>query len=135
MELPFGQREKLTNRLKRILTGYPCEKEILKELLQNADDAQATEICFIKDPRHHPNEKVFEDSWKPLQGPALCVYNNKPFTNADIEGIRNLGEGSKGEDPNKTGQYGVGFNAVYHLTDVPSFMTKGEDIGDVFVCI
>ena len=129
--IAFGQREKLTNRLKRILTGYPCEKEILKELLQNADDAQATEICFIKDPRHHPNEKVFEESWKPLQGPALCVYNNKPFTNADIEGIRNLGEGSKGEDPNKTGQYGVGFNAVYHLTDVPSFMSKGEDIGDV----
>ena len=129
--IAFGQHEKLTNRLKRILTGYPCEKEILKELLQNADDAQATEICFIKDPRHHPSKKVFEDSWKPLQGPALCVYNNKPFTIADIEGIRNLGEGSKGEDPNKTGQYGVGFNAVYHLTDVPSFMTKGEDIGDV----
>ena len=127
----FGQREKLANRLKRILTGYPCEKEILKELLQNADDAQATEIFFIKDPRHHPNERVFEDSWKPLQGPALCVYNNKPFTKADIEGIRNLGEGSKGEDPNKTGQYGVGFNAVYHLTDVPSFMSKGKDIGDV----
>ena len=129
--IPFGQREKLTNRLKRILTGYPCEKEILKELLQNADDAQATEIFFIKDPRHHPDGRVFEDSWKPLQGPALCVYNNKPFTKADIEGIHNLGEGSKGEDPNKTGQYGVGFNAVYHLTDVPSFMSKGNDIGDV----
>ena len=129
--IPFGQREKLANRLKRILTGYPCEKEILKELLQNADDAQATEVWFIKDPRHHPDEKVFEDIWKPLQGPALCVYNNKPFRNEDIEGIRNLGEGSKGDDPNKTGQYGVGFNAVYHLTDVPSFMTKGEDIGEV----
>ena len=129
--IPFGQREKLANRLKRILTGYPCEKEILKELLQNADDAQATEVWFIKDPRHHPDERVFEDIWKPLQGPALCVYNNKPFRNEDIEGIRNLGEGSKGDDPNKTGQYGVGFNAVYHLTDVPSFMTKGEDIGEV----
>ena len=129
--IPFGQREKLTNRLRRILTGYPCEKEILKELLQNADDAQATEICFIKDPRHHPDKRVFEDIWKPLQGPALCVYNNKPFRNEDIEGIRSLGEGSKGDDPNKTGQYGVGFNAVYHLTDVPSFMTKGKDIGEI----
>ena len=132
--IPFGQREKLANRLKRILTGYPCEKEILKELLQNADDAQATEVWFIKDPRHYQDEKVFEDIWKPLQGPALCVYNNKPFRNEDIEGIRNLGEGSKGDDPNKTGQYGVGFNAVYHLTDVPSFMTKVEDIGEV-LCV
>jgi len=132
--IAFGQREKLTNRLKRILTCYPCEKEILKELLQNADDAKATEICFIKDPRNHPNEKVFKDSWQPLQGPALCVYNNKPFTNADIEGIRNLGEGSKSDDPNQTGQYGVGFNAVYHLTDAPSFISKGEEIGDV-LCV
>ena len=132
--LSFGQREKLTNRLGRLLTAYPCEKEILKELLQNADDAQATEICFIKDPRQHQDEKVFGDSWKPLQGPALCVYNNKPFTEADIQGIQNLGEGSKGDDPNKTGQYGVGFNAVYHLTDVPSFVSSGEEIGDV-LCI
>ena len=52
----FGQKEKLTNRLKRILTGYQGEKEILKEFLQNADDAQATEIYFIKDPRHHPDK-------------------------------------------------------------------------------
>ena len=131
---PFGQKEKLTNRLQRLLTAYPCEKEILKELLQNADDAEATEICFIKDPRQHPDEHVFKDSWKPLQGPALCVYNNKPFTKADIKGIQNLGEGIKGDDPNKTGQYGVGFNAVYHLTDVPSFASSGEEIGDV-LCV
>ena len=129
--IPFGQKEKLTNRLQRLLHAYPCEKEILKELLQNADDAEATEICFIKDPRQHPDERVFEDSWKPLQGPALCVYNNKPFTEADIKGIQNLGEGSKGNDPNKTGQYGVGFNAVYHLTDVPTFASSGDEIGDV----
>ena len=134
MGISFGQKEKLTNRLKRILSAYPCEKELLKELLQNADDAQATEICFVKDPRSHPTERVFESCWEPLQGPALCVYNNKPFTKADIEGIQNLGEGSKGNDPNKTGQYGVGFNAVYHLTDAPSFMSQGDEIGDV-LCV
>ena len=69
-----------------------------------------------------------------MQGPALCVYNNKPFTNDDIKGICSLGEGSKGHDPNKTGQYGVVFNAVYHLKDVPSFISKGEEIGDV-LCV
>ncbi|XP_044170416.1 sacsin-like isoform X2 [Acropora millepora] len=132
--IPFGQAEKLTNRLQRILSSYPCEKEILKELLQNADDAGATEICFIKDPRQHSDKRIFEDSWKALQGPALCVYNNKPFTERDIKGIQNLGEGSKGDDPNKTGQYGVGFNAVYHLTDVPSFVSSGDEIGDV-LCV
>ncbi|KAK3727489.1 hypothetical protein QZH41_006426 [Actinostola sp. cb2023] len=85
---------------------------------------------ILTNPRQHPVERVFEDSWKPLQGPALCVYNNAPFTNSDIIGIQNLGEGNKGDDPNKTGQYGIGFNAVYHLTDVPSFISKGEEIGE-----
>jgi len=30
---PFGRKEELPNRLKRILTSYPGEEEILKELL------------------------------------------------------------------------------------------------------
>ena len=34
-----------------------------------------------------------------------------------------MGEGSKLEDSTKTGQYGVGFNCVYHLTDAPTFLT------------
>jgi len=58
--------------------------------------------------------QVFEDCWKPLQGPALCVYNNKPFSKADLEGIQNLGEGSKGQDPNRTGQYGKLNNSIGH---------------------
>ena len=132
--IPFGQREPLTNRIKRILSGYPCDKEILKELLQNADDAGATEIHFVKDTRQHGTERVFDASWKPLQGPALCVYNNRPFTDADLKGIQALGQGSKVFDPNKTGQYGVGFNCVYHLTDVPSFLTKGSEVGET-LCV
>lgn len=130
----FGQREPLTNRIKRILSGYPCDKEILKELLQNADDAGASEIYFVKDPRQHGTDRVFDQSWRPLQGPALCVYNNRPFSEADLTGIQQLGQGSKSLDPNKTGQYGVGFNCVYHLTDAPSFLTKGKEIGET-LCV
>ena len=40
------------------MSSYPCGKEIFKELLQNADDAAATQIHFIRDCRHHPTEKV-----------------------------------------------------------------------------
>lgn len=130
----FGQKERLTTRIKRILSGYPCDKEILKELLQNADDAGSTEVHFIADRRRHRAERIFDESWRPLQGPALCVYNDRPFSETDLLGIQRLGEGSKSNDPNKTGQYGVGFNCVYHLTDVPSFLTCGPEIGET-LCI
>ncbi len=132
--IPFGQKERLTNSLRRILNTYPCDHEILKEMIQNADDAQATDIHFVKDARHHGDTHVFENSWKKLQGPALCVYNNKPFSRADLEGIQNLGEGSKVQDSSKTGQYGIGFSSVYHLTDVPSLLTSGQELGDT-LCV
>ena len=122
----FGQREELTDRLKGILKAYPCDVGVLKELVQNADDAGATEIHFIVDPRNHPTDQLLSDNWKELQGPALCVYNNRPFSEEDLEGIQRLGIGSKTDDPTKTGQYGIGFNAVYHLTDCPSFITNGD---------
>uniref|UniRef100_A0A8C4S8P2 Sacsin molecular chaperone n=1 Tax=Erpetoichthys calabaricus TaxID=27687 RepID=A0A8C4S8P2_ERPCA len=122
----FGQKEKLTSRIKSILNAYPSEKEMLKELLQNADDAKATEISFVYDPRDHATDRIFDDKWMPLQGPSLCVYNNQPFTEDDIRGIQNLGRGTKEGNPGKTGQYGIGFNSVYHITDCPSFISNND---------
>ena len=128
------QHEKLTVRLKRILQSYPAEIQILYELLQNADDAGASEVKFILDERSHDNERVFGDAWKPLQGPALIVFNDAPFTEADLAGIQNLGEGSKADDAQKTGQYGIGFNVVYHVTDVPCLLTS-INTGDNVLCV
>ncbi|XP_053176968.1 sacsin [Scomber japonicus] len=122
----FGQKEKLTSRIKSILNAYPSEKEMLKELLQNADDAKATEIYFVFDPRTHPTDRIFDDKWIPMQGPALCVFNNQPFTEDDVRGIQNLGRGTKEANPGKTGQYGIGFNSVYHITDCPSFISNND---------
>ena len=127
--LPFGQKEKLVTRLNGLLKDYPKDYSVLNELLQNADDAGATEIHFVYDLRQVHTDQFFDKKCKSLPtGPALCVYNNTCFSQADIIGIQNLGEGSKLYDRTKTGQFGVGFNAVYHLTDVPSFITRGPDI-------
>ncbi|XP_052098129.1 sacsin-like [Mytilus californianus] len=124
----FGQREELTTRIKSILDGYPCDSGVLKELVQNADDAKASEIHIVADFNNHPSDKLFDESWKPLQGPALLVYSDSAFSEQDLDGIQDLGICSKRMDPTKTGQYGVGFNVVYHLTDVPSFLTKGPEV-------
>ncbi len=43
----FGQSEPLTNRLKRLLEDYTDGFAIPKELVQNADDAGATEVGIL----------------------------------------------------------------------------------------
>ncbi|XP_067299191.1 sacsin-like [Pseudorasbora parva] len=126
----FGQTEKLTVRIKNIIDAYPSKKDILKELIQNADDAQATEIHFVWDKRKHKTKRIFGKRWELVQGPALCVYNNRTFSDDDLKGIQQLGEGGKHGTLGRTGKYGLGFNSVYHLTDCPSILT-----GDKWLCI
>ncbi|TFJ99316.1 leucine-rich repeat-containing protein 16C [Platysternon megacephalum] len=126
----FGAREELTVRLRNILREYSSSsRDVLKELLQNADDAGASRIHFVWDRRRHPAQRVISEEWGGLQGPALCVYNDTPLTQEDIEGIQRLGVGGKGGRQDKTGKYGLGFNAVFHLTDCPAFMTGDSALG------
>ena len=120
----FGQEEKLTVRLNNILRDYPRDITFLKEILQNADDAGATKLFVMLDRRYHENEKVISEEWKHLQGPALLFWNDSIFTEEDLIGIQKIGLGNKREDADKIGQYGIGFNVVYHYTDCPSFITN-----------
>ena len=125
VESSFGQRERLTTRLRGILAESPNECDVLKELLQNADDAGATEFHIVYDPRIHKGDRISGPSWKSIHKlPALCVYNDKPFTDTDIEGIQNVGVGGKISDRTTIGRFGIGFNVVYHLTDCPTFLTQ-----------
>ena len=126
--VPFGQHEELTRRIQNILREYPFDITVLKELLQNADDAKATKMYVILDKRTHGQESVLSEDWQELQGPALLVWNDSTFSEKDLEGIQQLGLGSKRSDAESIGQYGIGFNVVYHLTDCPSFITGGETL-------
>ena len=120
---PFGQKEELIDRIKDILQRYSKNICIFKELIQNADDARATEIKFILDTRNLKQEKTFGISFNDLQGPALCCWNNAIFEKQDLKGITSLGRGSKADEIQKCGRFGVGFNSVYHLTDAPQFIS------------
>lgn len=119
----FGQRERLTVRLRGLLRSYPRSIGILKELLQNADDAGATRVSVIWDGREHPRDKLPDPRMARLQGPALLVTNDKLFTEADFAAIRSIGESSKSEQGPKTGRFGLGFNTVYNVSDYPSFIS------------
>ena len=128
----FGQREELTQRIKNILQDYPLNESFIKELLQNSDDAKANRMCVILDKRQHGKETTLSKDWSDdLQGPALLVWNDTDFTDKDLVGIQKLGLGSKRDDES-IGQFGIGFNVVYHVTDCPSFITRDSSILCVF---
>ena len=122
----FGQREELTRRIQNILRDYPFDVTVLKELLQNADDAKATKMYVILDKRTHKTQSIISEEWGKLQGPALLVWNDSVFSEKDIKGIQELGLESKRCEAESIGQYGIGFNSAYHLTDCPSFVTDGD---------
>jgi sacsin len=126
--VPFGQHEELTQRIQNILSEYTMDITVLKELLQNADDAGATKMYVILDKRKHGNHRLPSSEWKDLQGPALLVWNDRGFSKNDLKGIQRLGLGSKRSNVESIGQYGIGFNVVYHLTDCPSFFTNGNTL-------
>lgn len=89
-----------------------------KELIQNADDAGATEVKFLFDSRDHAfgsTSLIYPDLSK-FQGPALYVYNNGLFKEKDWHGIEGIMQGNKRLDPLSAGRFGVGFNSVYHIT-------------------
>ena len=65
---------------------------------------------------------------KEWQGPAIYFYNNAKFKDSDFKNLARIGQASKLNDVSTTGRFGLGFNAVYHFSDVPSFVT-----GDHFV--
>ncbi|XP_028766970.1 sacsin [Neltuma alba] len=119
----FGQTVDLTRRIREVLLNYPEGTTVLKELIQNADDAGATRVSLCLDRRSHGCQSLLSDSLSQWQGPALLAYNNSAFTEEDFISISRIGGSSKHGQAWKTGRFGVGFNSVYHLTDLPSFVS------------
>lgn len=67
----FGQSEALTTRLKHIIEDYADGPGILLELLQNADDAGATEVSFLLDTRQYGTNSVLGEQSVPVLANAF----------------------------------------------------------------
>ena len=98
----------------------------MKELIQNADDAGATEVKFFYDERTNDDALtcLIDENMRGCQGPALWVYNDATFRDEDFVNITRLNEATKVHDTEKIGRFGLGFNVVYNLTDVPMFVSR-----------
>lgn len=81
---------------------YPDRAHFIYELLQNAEDAEATEAAF----RLTKNMVQFE-------------HNGLPFDEDDVWGITNIGKGSKEDSEDTIGRFGIGFKAVFAYTETP----------------
>lgn len=81
---------------------YPDNAHFIYELLQNAEDAQATEVTF----------ELKEDELK-------FTHDGRVFDENDLNGITSIGNGTKANDINKIGKFGVGFKAVFTYTSNP----------------
>lgn len=82
---------------------YPDEAHFIYELLQNAEDAGATEAMF----------ELYEDA---------CAFEHngtRHFDERDIRGITGIFNSGKKNNPDKIGRFGVGFKSVFVYTDAP----------------
>eukprot|EP00741_Cyanophora_paradoxa_P025247 tig00000361_g24366.t1 len=125
---PSGPKIELTTAIKNDLRDYlaadksPYET-LLKEKMQNADDAGAKEVCFVLDRCSYGEESLLVPELRECQGPALLVYNDAVFTEADFEAIERLASGTKAGDASKIGAFNRGFNIVYKFCDVVEFLS------------
>jgi hypothetical protein len=111
-----------------IIDKYPESAHFVYELLQNADDAEATKVKIelLKDAlvfRH--NGKIRFTVTEEIEDSSVILGH--------INSITSIGDSTKKEtDGNKIGKFGVGFKSVFQYTNVPeiyddTFCFKIED--------
>ena len=109
----------------RDLQGY---RTLAHELIQNADDAPATWMSF--DVRR---DALIIDNDGVLAGcedirPTECPWSSDGIHNhrCDFHRFRLIGSGDKRLQEGTTGAFGIGFIAVYQLTDQPELISAGR---------
>lgn len=95
---------------KHLLTNqYPDNAHFIYELLQNAEDAEASEVRFIL----NTDSVEFEHNGERL------------FSIEDVNSITGIGDSIKKDDPTSIGEFGIGFKAVFAYTSTPE-IKSGE---------
>ena len=98
-------------------SGFP----VLKELVQNANDAGATRFSF----GHHLGFGATH-THPLIAGPALWFFNDGDFKSDDIKNIRSFGINSKAGDASTIGKFGLGMKSVFHLVEAFLYLGKPD---------
>lgn len=106
--LDYGRK---TEHLDILSDLYTDDSHFIYEILQNAEDAQASEVKFVL----YPNRlEVFHDG-------------KRAFNEDDVKSITKISDSTKRNDINTTGKFGLGFKSVYAVTDAPEIHSGGYD--------
>ena len=100
--LSYALKEDVSGIVNLLKQMYPDSVHFIYELLQNAEDAEATEVCF----------DLTED----------CLgfeHNGKPFSQKDVRSITTVAVSSKSNSEDSIGRFGVGFRSVFEYTSEP----------------
>lgn len=84
---------------------------ILKELLQNADDAQAVRFTLVA------LEGVPGAVNPLLRAPGLLALNDGPISRAQLDGMSRASSSDKAGDVAKVGRFGLGQKSLFNLCD------------------
>ncbi|KAI9733902.1 MAG: hypothetical protein M1834_002557 [Cirrosporium novae-zelandiae] len=117
------QSQRITTTLRNICKDYPAGGGILRELLQNADDAGATVVKYVLDKQSYATAPLLDSDLAQYQGPALLAFNDALFKETDFDSLSRIGDSCKADDAYTTGKFGRGFNSVYNWTDSPSIVS------------
>src|SRR5690606_22865337 len=98
-----------TKSRKSQVNMYSDSTHFIFEILQNADDYGATEICF----KLEPNQLIIE-------------HNGVPFKEENVKAITYFGKSTSADDLVKTGRFGIGFKSVFAFTASP-IVLSGEE--------
>jgi hypothetical protein len=97
--------------------GFP----VLRELLQNADDAEAETVAL------HLLQGWPEAENPLVQGPGLLLVDDGLFEERHAKGMRTFGGSVKALDEAAVGRFGLGQKSVFHLCD--AFVVAPEGHG------
>lgn len=106
---------------------YKDDLAILKEFIQNADDANANSlyIGWIEEPE---SNQVTSD-YNLLSSPALIILNDAELTEKDAVAICRMGINYKSGDSSSIGKFGYGLKSVFHLCEAFFFVASNGKKG------